>query len=222
MMTLDSLMTRLGYTFQNTTLLEMALTHRSYGALNNERLEFLGDSVLGFLMTDRLYRDCLSVQEGDLSRMRALLVNGDRLAELASHLGISEHLRLGVGEQRSGGRRRHSILADALEAIVGAIYIDGGFERCQQCVFAWYEAHIPDFSQLSPTKDAKSRLQEWLQARSLPLPVYEVTVRGEAHAQTFSVTCKVHGLPHLTSGEGSTRRRAEQVAAEHFLELLNE
>lgn len=219
---LAALMERLGYQFKDKQLLQNALSHRSVGLNNNERLEFLGDAVLGFLITAELYQRHPKAHEGDLSRMRALMVNGDMLAQLAADLGVSECLRLGVGEEKSGGKRRHSILADALEAIVGAIYIDGGFEICQRCVLNWYGERADDLSHIKPKKDAKSELQEWLQARKLPLPDYKVNITGEAHAQTFIVTCSVAGLPQMTEGIGTTRRRAEQMAAERFLELVHE
>ncbi len=219
---LARLMERLDYHFKDEQLLQNALSHRSVGLNNNERLEFLGDAVLGFLITIELYQRHAKAREGDLSRMRALVVNGDILAQLATDLGVSECLRLGAGEEKSGGKLRHSILADALEAIVGAIYIDGGFEACQRCVLHWYGERVNDLSRLKPKKDAKSRLQEWLQARKLPLPDYKAKITGEAHAQTFIVTCYVEGLPHVTEGVGTTRRRAEQIAAERFLELLHE
>ena len=218
----DQLMERLGHRFKNKNLLNNALSHRSVGSDNNERLEFLGDSILGFIITTELYQRYPKAREGELSRMRASVVNGDMLAQLAIDLGISEHLRLGVGEQRSGGKRRRSILADALEAVVGAIYIDGGLAIGRQCILNWYGGQVDDLSALTPTKDAKSRLQEWLQERKLPLPTYQAEVTGQMHAQTFTVTCQVTGLPHKTEGVSTTRRRAEQIAAEHFLELLHE
>ncbi len=219
---LDQLMKRLGYRFKNETLLQNALTHRSTGADNNERLEFLGDAVLGFIITTELFHRHPNAREGDLSRLRASLVNGDMLASMATDLGVSNALLLGMGEQKSGGKKRQSILADALEAIVGAIYTEAGLEDCRRCVLEWYGERVDDLSKLTPTKDAKSRLQEWLQARKLPLPEYDVSVSGEAHAQLFTVTCRVEGLPHLSEGTGKNRRKAEQAAAQRFLELLDE
>ncbi|ACJ17927.1 ribonuclease III [Coxiella burnetii] len=219
---LNKLMERLGHQFNNLELLKIALTHRSSGADNNERLEFLGDSVLGFIIASELYQRRPQAREGDLSRMRASMVNGDELAQMSTKLGINEYLQLGVGEQKSGGKRRRSILADALEAIVGSIYIDAGLETCRRCVLNWYGERVDDLSKLSPKKDAKSLLQEWLQARRLPLPTYEVKITGEAHAQTFTVNCYVKGLPHKTEGVNTTRRRAEQIAAKRFLELLDD
>lgn len=219
---LNKLISRLGHRFRNMKLLESALSHRSIGSDNNERLEFLGDSILGFVIASELYQRHPDAQEGELSQMRASVVNGDVLARLSIDLGINESLRLGIGECKSGGKSRHSILADALEAVVGAIYIDAGLEICRRCLLNWYGEQVDDLSKITPNKDAKSRLQEWLQARKFPLPMYKTKVTGEAHAQTFTVMCSVEGLPSKTQGVSSTRRRAEQIAAEHFLELLDE
>lgn len=222
MANLNELMNRLGHRFRNAKLLEGALSHRSVGSDNNERLEFLGDSILGFIIASELYQQHPEAQEGELSRMRASVVNGDVLARLSIDLGINEHLRLGIGEYKSGGKSRRSILADALEAVVGAIYIDAGLEICRRCLLNWYGKRVDDLSKLTPHKDAKSRLQEWLQARKFPLPMYKTKVTGEAHTQIFTVMCFIEGLPHKTKGVSTTRRQAEQIAAEHFLELLNE
>ena len=222
MVALNELMNRLGHRFGNVKVLESALSHRSVGSDNNERLEFLGDAVLGFIIASELYQRHPGAQEGELSQMRASVVNGDVLARLSIDLGINENLRLGVGECKSGGKSRYSILADALEAVVGAIYIDAGLEICRRCLLNWYGERVDDLSKLTPKKDAKSRLQEWLQARKFPLPMYNIKVTGEAHAQTFTVMCSIEGLPHTAKGVSTTRRRAEQIAAERFLELLNE
>ena len=222
MVDLNELMNRLGHRFRNVKLLESALSHRSVGSDNNERLEFLGDSVLGFVIASELYQRHFRAQEGELSQMRASVVNGDVLARLSIDLGINKNLRLGIGECKSGGKSRPSILADALEAVVGAIYIDAGLEICRRCLLNWYGEQVDNLSRITPNKDAKSRLQEWLQARKFPLPMYEIKVTGEAHAQTFTVMCSVEGLPNKTQGVSSRRRRAEQIAAERFLELLNE
>lgn len=219
---LNELMKRLGYRFGNTKLLESALSHRSIGSENNERLEFLGDSVLGFIIASELYQRHPRAQEGELSQMRASVVNGDVLARLSIDLGINKNLRLGIGEYKSGGKSRRSILADTLEAVIGAIYIDAGLEICRRCLLNWYGERVDDLlSTLTPHKDAKSRLQEWLQARKFPLPIYKTKMTGEAHTQTFIVMCSIEGLPHKTKGISTTRRRAEQIAAERFLELLN-
>ncbi len=219
---LDKLQKRLGYQFKNISLLENALTHRSVGGPNNERLEFLGDAVLSQIIAEALYRRHPKAREGELSRMRSSLVRGDQIAELAKCLDLSLCIRLGAGEQKSGGQHRHSILADTFEAIIGAIYLDGGVEVCQDCVLQWYGEGIEALSKVTPEKDAKSALQEWLQAHKFPLPVYEATATGEAHAQTFHVTCRVEGLDQTTEGMSTSRRRAEQEAAQRFLELLND
>ena len=216
----NKLMERLGYQFNNLRLLSIALTHRSSGPNNNERLEFLGDSILGFIIASELYRQHPEVREGDLSRMRASMVNGDVLTKLSTNLGVNEYLYLSVGEKKSGGKRCCSILADALEAIIGAIYIDGGLESCRQCILSWYCEYIDNLSKFTFKKDAKSLLQEWLQARKLPLPIYKMRVTGEPHAQTFRISCYVEGLLQKTEGINTTRRRAEQIAAKRFLELL--
>ncbi|MFV9989076.1 MAG: ribonuclease III [Coxiella endosymbiont of Dermacentor nuttalli] len=218
---LDELMQRLGHQFNDIGLLKIALSHCSVGAQNNERLEFLGDSVLGFIIALELYQRHPQAQEGELSRMRASVVNGDILAQLSIDLGVSDNLHLGTGECKSGGTRP-SILADALEAIVGAIYLDAGLEECRRCLLQWYGKRVDSLSKLTPKKDAKSRLQEWLQAQKLPLPVYEIRVSGKAHAQIFMAICYVKGLIHKTEGIGTTRRRAEQIAALRFLELIDE
>lgn len=207
----------LGHQFNNVELLKIALTHCSSSSNNNERLEFLGDSILGFIITSELYQRRPEAREGDLSRMRASVVNGDVLAQLSIDLGVNKNLQLGISEKKSGGNRRRSILADALEAIVGAIYVDAGLDICRWCVLNWYGERVDDLSKLIPKKDAKSLLQEWLQARKLPLPVYTVKISGEAHAQTFTVSCSIKGLSHKTIGIDTTRRRAEQIAAKRFL-----
>lgn len=214
------LMDRLGHQFNNIGLLETALSHRSIKTHNNERLEFLGDSVLGFIVTSELYRRYPSAKEGELSRMRASVVNGQVLAQLSIDLGVSENVRLGFGERKNVGMRP-SILADALEAVVAAIYLDAGLEKCRCCLLDWYGKRVDDLSKLTPQKDPKSRLQEWLQARKLSLPIYEMRVSGEAHARTFMVICYVEGLPYKTEGISTTRRRAEQIAALRFLELVD-
>jgi ribonuclease-3 len=211
----------LGYVFLQPALCQTALTHRSVGADHNERLEFLGDSILNCTVARLLYDAYPNADEGALSRQRASLVSGETLAEVAGELGLGEHLRLGSGELKSGGFRRASILADSLEAILGAIFLDSGFEAAARVV-----QHIigPRMSGLPPAqdlKDPKTRLQEALQSRGLALPVYTLTeVSGEAHAQSFAVSCEVAMLGLATVGEGASRRRAEQVAATRLLTLL--
>lgn len=216
----------LGYTFLNNDLLERALCHRSLGRKNNERLEFLGDAAVNFIIGETLFRRFPQAKEGELSRLRASLVKGETLAELARQFEMSEFLKLGVGEQRSGGSTRESILADAMEAIIGAIYLDSGFEVCQRVVLKWYEPRLEMLQSSNELpnelKDPKTRLQEYLQARKFPLPSYDIVkTKGEAHKQTFHIECKVIGLTHKTIGIGSSRRKAEQEAAQHYIELLS-
>ncbi len=213
---------RLGHSFSDITLLELAMTHRSAGGQNNERLEFLGDSIVNFVIAEALFRRFPDAREGQLSRLRARLVKGQPLAELAREMGFGEHLRLGSGEMKSGGHRRESILADAVEAVIGAIYLDAGMEAVRVRVLAWYAARLENTSLQDTQKDPKTRLQEFLQSRQSPLPRYEVVnVEGEAHAQTFTVECHVAMLATHTVGVGASRRHAEQQAAEQALELLD-
>lgn len=222
MTNLSTLQKKIGYQFKNQDLLKQALTHRSARKDNNERLEFLGDSVLSFIMTEELYTRHPDLREGELSRLRSILVNGEMLAELARTMDIGEHIELGQGELRSGGHERTSILADTFEAILGAMYLDVGIEQSRLNVLSWFAKKFDNLSELSPEKDPKSMLQEWLQARKLPLPQYDAVASGKAHEQTFHVTCTVDGLPHKTMAESSNRRKAEQLAAEQYLELINE
>lgn len=221
MRSLRTLSRKLEYTFNDTQLLEAALTHRSVGSANYERLEFLGDAILSFIISEQLYQRFSKADEGTLSRCRASLVKGETLAELASELQLGEFLNLGPGELKSGGFRRESILADALEAIIGAVYLDGGFEAVKALVLALYQDHLARVSPTVSLKDPKTRLQEYLQSRRLPLPNYEMTgAEGKAHKQTFTVTCTVEGLEQVAIGTGSSRRKAEQAAALQVLEML--
>jgi ribonuclease-3 len=218
---LESLYKSLGYRFTDPQLLETALTHRSVGSHNNERLEFLGDAVLSFVISAELYRRFDNVNEGSLSRLRASLVKGDTLALIALELKLGDYLSLGSGELKSGGFRRESILADALEAIFGAVYLDSGIERVQQLILELYEERIDAVQPTANLKDPKTRLQEFLQARRLPLPTYSVTaMEGEAHEQTFTVSCVVDGLAEPTVATAASRRKAEQAAAESALRAL--
>ncbi len=219
---IEQLMETLGHTFKDMALLERALTHRSIPGDNNERLEFLGDAVLSCIIAAELFQRHPGSREGDLSRMRSILVNGDMLGELAKDLDIGPHLHLGVGEAKTGGHQRKSILADALEAIIGAIYLDSGIDEARRCVLGWFGGRFDDLSGIAPDKDPKSTLQEWLQAHKYPLPQYDAEITGAAHAQTFYVTCQVEGLLHKSHGKSTSRRKAEQLAAQHYLELLNE
>ncbi len=205
----------IGYQFKQQSLLQQALTHRSHGSQNNERLEFLGDGVLNFIIAHQLYLRFRNLSEGDLSRMRAQLVKEPTLGEVALGLNLGDHLRLGEGELKSGGWRRPSVLADALEAIIGAAYLDGGFEAAEQMVIRLFTPLLDKLDPKAIGKDPKSLLQEYLQGRKMELPEYKVlSTEGEAHCQTFRVECHIGKLNITTSGEGTSRRAAEQQAAE--------
>jgi ribonuclease III len=210
-----------GHVFATPALCEVAVTHRSAGADHNERLEFLGDSILNCAVARLLFDAHPLADEGDLSRLRASLVSGDTLAQIAADLGLGEFLRLGPGELKSGGFRRASILADALEAILGAIFLDAGFAAAAAAVARIIGPKMSDLPAADALKDPKTRLQEILQARGLALPTYTLTaVGGDPHAQTFTVTCEVPVLGVAAGGEGASRRRAEQLAAAKIIELL--
>lgn len=206
---------RLGYACTDPALLVTALTHRSAGGTHNERLEFLGDAVLSLAIAERLWRAFPEANEGDLTRYRASLVRAETLADIAEALDFPEHVRLGPGELRSGGFRRRSTLADAFEAVLGAIYLDGGLEAVRGVLEPLYAERILGLGTTPLPKDAKTRLQEYLQDRALPLPHYTVeSITGEPHERTFTVRCAIDGEPRTAEGIGSSRRRAEQVAAE--------
>lgn len=220
---LDGLGRVLQYSFKNPELLEAALTHRSAGSRNNERMEFLGDAVLGYLIAEWLFKRFSDATEGQLSRLRATLVKRDSLARIARSLKLGDYLRLGSGELKSGGYRRDSILADAMEAILGAMVLDNGgnLDACEACVQRLFAERIEQLSPVDELKDPKTRLQEHLQSRRLELPVYEVReISGDAHNQFFLVECRVDGIDVPVRGEGSSRRRAEQAAAEAALAKL--
>ncbi len=218
---LDRLQCRLGYQFADRGLLELALTHRSVGGINNERLEFLGDSIVNHVIADALFQRFPDAREGDMSRMRAALVKGDTLAKIARELELGECLKLGSGERKSGGHRRGSILADALEAVAGAVLLDSGFQDCRELLLGWFGERLDGVSKSGGQKDPKTRLQEYLQGRGLPLPGYELeNVEGEDHDQQFEVSCRLHKPQLTTIGSGSSRRRAEQAAARAALEVL--
>lgn len=213
-MNLDSLQQRLGYAFRDPGLLKQALTHRSHGKHNNERLEFLGDSVLNFVVSSLLYDGFGRIDEGDLSRMRANLVNQHALHEIAQRLELSEHLLLGQGDLKSGSFRRPSVLADAAEAIFGAVYLDGGFEAARTVIATLYAPVLRTVDPRTVGKDAKTLLQEYLQGRRIPLPVYAVVAtHGAAHNQLFEVECAIPKLGIQVLGGGGSRRAAEQAAA---------
>ena len=213
----------LGYEFKVRDLFRQALTHRSSPGASNERLEFLGDAVLDFVVSEAVYRLMPNADEGDLSRLRASIVKDTSLAERAKELGIGEHLILGSGERKSGGHRRESILADSLEALFGAVFLDRGFEAAAamiQKVFSVQLQSLPDPDEL---RDPKTRLQEWLQARRMDLPDYElVSVSGKAHQQQFEVRCTIADLGTATTGYGSSRRNAEQHAAARMYDILTD
>lgn len=212
----------LGYQFRDSTLLDLALTHCSVGGQNNERLEFLGDSIVNHIIAEALFLRFPASAEGEMSRMRASLVKGDTLAEVALELELGDHLRLGSGERKSGGHRRASILADAFEAVVGAILLDSDVEQCRQCVLRWFDARLLQLGTGTAEKDAKTTLQEYLQGRGSPLPAYDlVSVEGEDHAQQFQVECRLRKPKLVVVGSGSSRRKAEQDAATVALERLS-
>ena len=210
----DWLQQRLGCRFDDTGLLVRALTHRSAGSDNNERLEYLGDAVLSFIVAEMLFKSYPDASEGELSRFRASLVSGDALGGIALELGIGEQLRLGEGELKSGGQRRASILADALEALIGAVYLDQGLDAATAVAARLLRERLNTLPGASELKDPKTRLQEWLQGHGLGLPEYRVLeVSGEPHEQHFKVRCDVGELAVAAEAEGSSRRRAEQEAA---------
>ena len=219
-MDLPSIERAIGYVFSSRSIQDQALTHRSFGAVHNERLEFLGDSVLNCVIAQALYERFSEVREGDLSRLRANLVRQETLEEIAQRLGLGEKLRLGEGELKSGGFRRPSILADALEALFGAVFVDGGFEQARKTILMLYEPFLAHLDPRHSGKDAKTALQEFLQGRRLALPQYQLrATHGEAHAQEFEVECLIPELGISTIGRGPSRRAAEQEAARRAFEL---
>lgn len=222
--TLHSLMNRLGYEFRDPSLLDLALTHRSVSKRNNnERLEFLGDAQLSQIVSCWLYERFPLTREGQLTRMRASLVRGQTLAIVAAELGLGDYLHLGSGELKSGGFRRESILADALEAVIGAILLDGGFETCGEVVLKWFAPRLESISPDAITKDAKTRLQEWLQSRQFDLPVYQLdSTIGQPPNQTFFVSCVLAAQEQSFKSKGSSRRKAEQACAELALKWLTQ
>jgi len=218
---LERLSARLAYRFKNPRILEQALTHRSAGSVNNERLEFLGDAVLGAVIACRLYQQFPGASEGELTRMRAALVKGATLAAVASKLGLGDHLILGGGELKSGGHRRASILSDCLEAVIGAIFTEAGLDACRACIERWFAEQLDSVGPKGDNKDPKTRLQEYLQGRGEQLPTYQlVETQGDPHNQVFTVSCQVEGLTVPMLGKGVSRRKAEQIAAERALTLL--
>ncbi|MDR8013522.1 ribonuclease III [Ectopseudomonas guguanensis] len=211
---LSRLERKLGHSFKDQDLMVLALTHRSFAGRNNERLEFLGDAILNFVAGEALFERFPQAREGQLSRLRARLVKGETLAVLARGFELGDYLRLGSGELKSGGFRRESILADALEALIGAIYLDAGMEAARERVLEWLSGELDGLTLVDTNKDPKTRLQEFLQSRACELPRYEVVdVQGEPHCRTFMVECQVALLNEKTLGQGGSRRIAEQVAA---------
>lgn len=211
----------LGYQFLDLELLERALSHRSIGSANNERLEFLGDSILSFIVAEALYIKFPAVSEGVLSRLRASLVRGETLAEIGREFDLGEYLLLGEGELKSGGFRRASILADTVEAILGAIYLEAGMDECKQAILRWFASRLEKVSPEVTVKDAKTRLQEFMQERKKPLPCYEVVrLLGESHSPEFEVSCSIGRGFSCTTAIASNKRNAEKLAAQKMLGQL--
>ncbi|MGQ8820144.1 ribonuclease III [Bibersteinia trehalosi] len=220
-MQLERLQKKIGYQFANVDYLKQALTHRSAAVKNNERLEFLGDSILNFTIGKALFEKFPKSNEGELSRMRAALVKEQTLAIIARQFDLGEYLKLGAGEMKSGGHRRESILSDCVEAIIAAIFLDSGMDKAMERTIEWYKALLAQMQPGEAQKDPKTRLQEFLQSRKMPLPEYEVIdIKGEAHNQTFKVSCKVQNLDEIFVGVGTSRRKAEQNAAEQVIGKL--
>ncbi len=218
---IDHLSRKLDYEFSDIAIFDKALTHRSAGGRNNERMEFLGDSILGFVVADVLFAKLGTADEGDMSRLRSSLVKGVTLAEIAKEIDLGNYLMLGPGELRSGGQSRNSILADALEAVIAAVYLDGGIDAARQVITRLYSNRFENITKKKPLKDPKTRLQEYLQARHHKLPNYTVLeVTGEQHNQHFIVKCDIPDLNKQTIADGSTRRKAEQKAADTILSDL--
>ncbi|MGB1199903.1 MAG: ribonuclease III [Thalassotalea sp.] len=212
---------KIGYKFTDQSLLLQALTHRSAKGDHNERLEFLGDSILGFTIAQKLYEQFPKVNEGDLTRMRSSLVKGVTLAEIARDFGLGDYLILGPGELKSGGHRRESILEDAVEAIIGAVFLDANIEVCRKLILSWFEQRLAKIQPGQAQKDPKTRLQEYLQGRKIDLPLYEVIdTTGQSHNQEFTIRCTTEVLKKDVITKGSSRRKAEQAAAEQVLTLL--
>ena len=209
------------YTFQDASLMMMALTHRSFNAQHNERLEFLGDSILSFLIAQELYQRFPKIDEGDLSRLRAQLVKESSLSSIATSMGLGDFIQLGEGELKSAGWRRPSILADTLEAIIGAIYLDAGIEPAHQFVLRFFEKQLNEIDPKLIQKDAKTLLQELLQSQKSDLPIYTVvSIEGEAHSQSFTIECTIKKSNIKTQGIGQSRRIAEQEAASKAYQLM--
>ncbi len=211
----------LNYQFEDAGLFGQALTHRSAGGVNNERLEFLGDAVLDFVVSEAVYKARPGASEGDLSKLRSSLVKDTTLAAIAADIGLGDHLTLGSGEKKTGGHRRESILADALEAIFGAVFLDSGYEAAKNMIDGVFAKRLDELPDADELRDPKTRLQELMQARKMGLPEYNlVGVRGKAHKQVFEVTCTISETSSVTRGESTTRRQAEQKAAADMLAIM--
>ncbi|CAL4042878.1 Ribonuclease 3 [Buchnera aphidicola (Anoecia corni)] len=217
----NKLQKMIGYTFNQKKILEQALTHRSASSIHNERLEFLGDSILSFVITNELYSNFPTVNEGDMSRMRATLVRGKTLVEIANEFNLGQCLQLGQGELKSGGIRRESILANTVEAIIGGVFLDSNIYIIKNLILKWYKYRLKKLNPKHTQKDSKTRLQEYLQSKHLPLPSYFVTnVFGESHNQIFTINCKISTIKSNIIGIGKSRRKAEQSAAQNALYKL--
>ena len=221
-MTADKLCALTGYQFRQTNLLEQALTHRSYSRqTNNERLEFLGDSILNLIISNHIYERFSAADEGDLSRIRASLVKEETLAQVARQIDLGDYIHLGGGELKSGGFRRASILSDALEALIGAIYLDSDYAQTEAAVLHLYQEQLQNVDAGANLRDPKTRLQEYLQANKNSLPSYQVEqITGKSHDQVFTVSCKLTDLDMQSNGKGSSRKKAEQQAAQKILDKL--
>ena len=212
---------RLQYQFSDPQLLTLALSHRSCGSSNNERLEFLGDAVLGMAISSFLFKRFPDAREGDLSRIRSQIVRAESLAGIARQLDLGPELLLGPGEMKSGGHRRDSILGDTVEALLGAVFLDSGLEAVETCIQNWFKESLGTLTLDSPVKDAKTALQEWLQARGKPLPEYRVVkTQGEDHSRLFTMSCKIDAVEKAAEATASSRRKAEQLVAEELVKKL--
>jgi len=218
---ITQLQRRLGYVFDDPTLLSLALSHRSFASANNERMEFLGDAILGLVVTDYLYQQFPDAREGELSRMRSHIVRGESLAEVAKQLELGTDILLGPGEMKSGGHRRDSILGDTVEALLGAVYLDKGIDAARDRIYDWFKSLFDSALEIKPLKDSKTTLQEWLQQRGKSLPDYKlVDTGGEAHSRLFTVSCKIDAVGQEMTAIATSRRRAEQMVAEQLLTEL--
>ena len=220
---IEQFIAKIGYNFEDKSLVDQALTHRSAGGTNNERLEFLGDSILGFIIADELFKNLAGADEGSMSRYRSSLVKGVTLAEIAREIDLGNYLLLGPGELRSGGHTRDSILADALEAVFAAVYLDGGYVAARKVILDLYKNRLVEIQSKKPQKDPKTRLQEYLQARQYKLAEYSVIeITGEQHNQNFTVRCVIDDLGLDAVSQGHSRRKAEQKAASKLLQELKQ